>query len=154
MTALLVLFLATAFPSTSKTSWMRPEAFHLTIGMTRKEAMSTLKSSGWKARKADDRKQVILDYADDKTITLTFVGDRLRSIRFELFTILHDAHGAFDEEMAYLRTARGEPRKNSKSVALYDDALPNVMVVLANDPKSEQGQKGVGMVVVRYYDPR
>jgi len=36
---------------------------------------------------------------------------------------------------------------------VYDHTLPNVMVVLADDPKSANGQKGLGILVVRYYDP-
>ena len=156
MIAALALFLAAAaFPSTDKTSWMRPESFHLIVGMTRAEAMRVLDGNGWRPRKESDANRVVIDYADDKTLTLSFERDRLRSIRFELFTVLHDAKYAFAAETAYLRAAFGEPKKlKSKSIVLYDNALPNVMAVLSNDPKSEQGQKGVGMVVVRYYDPR
>ncbi len=36
---------------------------------------------------------------------------------------------------------------------IYDQALPNVMVVLADDPKTKQGMQGIGMLAVRYYDP-
>jgi hypothetical protein len=97
----------------------------------------------------------VVDYADDKTLTLVFERDRLKSARFELFLILHDAKSAFAEQTAYLRAKFGEPKKlKSKSIVVYDNALPNIMAVLSNDPNSEQGQKGVGMVVVRYYDPR
>ena len=155
MIALFTLFLATAFPSTDKTSWMRPESFHLVIGMPRQDAMQTLQSNGWKANSGGDAKQVVVDYAEDKTITLAFENGRLHSVRFEMFVILHDAKSAWAEETAYLRTTFGEPKKlKSKTIVLYDNALPNIMAVLSNDPKSEQGQKGVGMVVVRYYDPR
>lgn len=155
MIAFLALFLATAFPSSDKTAWMRPNSFHLVIGMPRAEAMRALASSGWKAKKGPDADHVVVDYADDKTLTLAFQRDRLKSARFELFVILHDAKSAFVEETAYLRATFGEPKKlKSKSVVLYDNALPNIMAVLSADPNSEQGQKGVGMVVVRYYDPR
>jgi len=151
---ILAILLATAFPSTDRTSWMRPQSFHLVIGMPRQEALRALESNGWKA-KSDNPRQVVVDYAEDKTLTLAFERGRLRSARFELFTILHDAKPAFEAEAAYLRATFGEPKKlKSKSVMLYDNALPNVMAVLSNDPKSEQGQKGIGMVVVRYYDPR
>jgi hypothetical protein len=151
----LALFLATAFPSGDKTSWMRLESFHLVIGMPREDAMRTLQSQGWKAKNDNDAKHVVVDYAHDKTITLAFERGRLQSVRFELFLVLHDAKSAWAEETAYLRATFGEPKKlKSKSVVLYDNALPNIMAVLSNDPKSEQGQKGVGMVVVRYYDPR
>ncbi len=154
MIAVVALFLATAFPSTDKTSWMRPESFHLVIGMPRAEALRVLQENGWKA-KPEGADHVAVDYADDKTITLAFQRDRLQWVRFELFVILHDSKSVFAQETAYLRSAYGEPKKlKSKSIVLYDNALPNVMAVLSNDPKSEQGQKGVGMVVVRYYDPR
>jgi hypothetical protein len=77
----------------------------------------------------------------------------LKSIRFELFTILPEAPKAFEEERAFLREALGEPRMGSKKILVYDQTLPNVMAILSADPKSEQAKKGIGMVVVRYYDP-
>src|SRR5436309_3545636 len=133
---------------------MRPESFHLIIGMPRADALRTLQSDGWKAKEGADAKHVEVDYDADKSFTLAFERGRLASVRFELYVILHDARSAFAEETAYLRSAFGEPKKKSKSVVVYDNKLPNVMAVLSNDPKSQQGQKGVGMVVVRYYDPR
>ena len=150
---ILALLLAVAFPSTDKTSWMRPESFHLVVGMPQEDALHALESNGWKTKR--DGEQLVVDYAEDKTLTLAFQRGRLHSVRFELFLILHDARSAFAEETAYLRKTFGEPKPlKSKSVVLYDNALPNIMAVLSADPKSEQGQKGVGMVVVRYYDPR
>jgi hypothetical protein len=153
MIAVLALFFATAFPSNSKTSWMRPESFHLTIGMKRAAAVKALESNGWKTKKGDAANQLVVDYAEDKSLTLQFSGERLTSIRFELFTILQDAPKAFEEERAFLRESLGKPRQGTKKILIYDHKLPNVMAVLSADPKSEQAQKGVGMVVVRYYDP-
>jgi hypothetical protein len=153
MIAVLALFFATAFPSNSKVSWMRPESFHLVIGMKRAAAVKALESNGWKTKKTNTAGQLVVDYADDKSLTLQFAGERLTSVRFELFTILHDAPKAFEEERAFLRESMGKPRQGTKKILIYDHKLPNVMAVLAADPKSEQAQKGVGMVVVRYYDP-
>ena len=153
MIAVLALFFATAFPSNSKTSWMRPESFHLTIGMNRAAAVKALESNGWKTKKGDSVGQLVVDYADDKSLTLQFAGERLTSIRFELFTILQDAPKAFEEERVFLRQSLGKPRQGTKKILIYDHKLPNVMAVLSADPKSEQAQKGVGMVIVRYYDP-
>jgi hypothetical protein len=153
MIAVLALLFATAFPSNSKTSWMRPESFHLTVGMKRAAAVKALESNGWRTKKGDAAGQLVVDYAEDKSLTLQFAGERLTSIRFELFTILHDAPKAFEEERAFLRQALGKPRQGTKKILIYDHKLPNVMAILAADPKSEQAQKGVGMVVVRYYDP-
>ena len=153
MIAVVALFFATAFPSNSKTSWMRPESFHLKIGMSRDAAVKTLESNGWKTKRGDGDQQLVVDYAEDKALTLQFERERLKSVRFELFTILQDAPKAFEEERAYLRESLGKPRMKSQKIVLYDQVLPNVMAVLSADPNSEQAQKGVGMLVVRYYDP-
>jgi hypothetical protein len=155
MIALAALLLVTTFPSSSKTSWMRPESFHLTIGMERAETVKTLEDRGWNIKEGDHVDQLVIDYGDDKAVTLQFQRDRLRSIRFELFIFLPEAKKAFDEERTFLRQSLGTPKKlKSKSVLLYDSILPNVMVVLNADPKSQNGKKGVGILVVRYYDPR
>ena len=153
MIALAAFLLATAFPSSSKTSWMRPESFHLAIGMSRAAAVQELESRGWKLRRGDDAAHWIVDYADDKSMTLLFNRERLHSVRFELFAIVGQARDAFAEERSFLRESLGKPRVSSKALVVYDDRLPNVMVVLNDDPKSESGQKGVGILVVRYYDP-
>jgi hypothetical protein len=154
MIAVIAFLLATAFPSQSRTSWMRPEAFHLAIGMSRADALKRLEDDGWKTKPGKDASQVVVDYTDERSMTLGFDRDRLSSIRFELFQVLPKIHGAFDEEKAYLKSKLGRPKRmKSKSVVLYENVLPNVMVVVSADPKSVQGQQGVGMLVVRYFDP-
>ena len=155
MPLLLILLLTTAFPSSNRTSWMRPEAFRLAVGMSRSAALAELEASGWKTKNGADGKSVDVDYADDKALTLEFHHDRLHALRFQLFAILPESHDAFEEEKSYLRKTFGEPKSkiNSKTIVLYDHTLPNVMVVLSADPKSETGQKGLGLLVVRYFDP-
>jgi hypothetical protein len=152
MPILLALLLATTFPSTSRTSWMRPQAFHLTVGMSRTEAMTALEK--WAPKPGKDANEVVVDYSDEKALTLGFTKERLSSIRFELFTFLPESRRAFDEERTRLVEERGKPRKATKSILIYDTALPNVMVVVNDDPKSSQGKKGIGVLAVRYYDPR
>ena len=154
MLTILAFILATAFPSASKTSWMRPESFHLSIGMSRVDAVKTLHDGGWKTQKGDGPNQLIVDYSGTQSLTLDFHRERLRSIRFELFTIINQIGKAFDEEKAYLHKAFGDPKPlRSKAMLVYDSMLPNVMAVVSNDPKSENGKKGLGVLVVRYYDP-
>jgi hypothetical protein len=87
-------------------------------------------------------------------MTLEFRDERLSAVRFELFVVLPDVRKAFDEERARLQRERGEPRKATKSILIYDNALPNLMVVVTDDPKSEQGKRGLGVLAARYYDPR
>jgi hypothetical protein len=151
MTTLLLVLLATQFPSNSQTAWMRPEAFHLRIGMGRGEAVRVLKTYNPKPGK--DANEIVVDYTSEKALTLDFKDDRLHSVRFELFAFLPEVRKAFTEEQKRLREARGVPRKSTKAILVYDNALPNVMVVLADDAKSQHGKMGIGMLAVRYYDP-
>lgn len=148
----LALLLATSFPSNNRTSWMRPDAFHLTIGMSRADALSALEK--WAPKRGRDAQEIVVDYSDDKALTLHFRKERLISVRFELFVFLPDIRLAFDEEKARLADTLGKPRKATKSILIYDNTLPNVMVVAADDPKSQQGKQGIGVLAVRYYDPR
>ncbi len=159
MAALLALLLAiasTSLPAASTTlpvvstttDWMRLDAFHLTIGMPRADAVDALRA--WDPKRGKDDSELIVDYASDKSLTLEFRKDRLRSVRFELFVLLPQVRKAFEEK----RAAMGEPRKATRSVLIYDDALPNAMVVVADDPSSAQGKKGLGVLAVRFYDPR
>lgn len=149
---ILLALLLTSFPATSKTSWMRLESFRLTIGMTREEAAKEI--TPYNPKLGKDKNEVVVDYSGDKALTLEFRNDRLHSVRFELFAFLPEIRKAFDEERSHLRKARGTPRKATKAVLIYDNALPNVIVAVTDNPKSEQGKKGLGVLAVRYYDPR
>jgi hypothetical protein len=149
---LAVLLLSTTFPSSSLTSWMRPESFHLQIGMGRAEAVGALQA--WNPKPGKDDNEIVVDYTGEKAMTLYFRENRLHSVRFELFAFLPEVRKAFSEEKERLREVRGVPRKSTKAILIYDEALPNVMVVLADDTKSAHGKQGIGMLAVRYYDPR
>lgn len=138
--------------ASNATEWMRPEAFHLTIGMSRENALSALEAWNPKPGKSGD--EIVVDYSGEKAMTLEFRKGRLTSVRFELFVLLPEVRKAFESERTYLRESRGEPRKATKSILIYDNALPNVMVVVTDDPKSEHGKRGLGVLAVRYYDPR
>ncbi len=133
---------------------MRPESFHLTIGMGRGEAVKRLQEAGWKPRKGDNADELVVDYTNTQSLTLAFRKNRLRSIRFEFFTIIDQVGSAFEEEKAYLKKTYGEPKAiASKTMLVYESTLPNIMAVVSNDPKSVNGRKGLGVLVVRYYDP-
>ena len=155
MISVIALLLATSFPSSTKTSWMAPESFRLVIGMSRIEAKNTLETSGWELKPGRNEDEVVIDYDEDKAMTLEFSRERLHSIRFELFALIPEIRKAFDEQQTLLRRVHGAPKKTvkSKSVVIYDDRLPNIMVVLSDDPRSEYGKKGLGYLAVRYYDP-
>jgi hypothetical protein len=143
-----ILALLLTIAAAPATDWMRLEAFHLTIGMPRADAVDAIRA--WHPKAGKDANEVYIDYTDDKSLTLEFRKERLRSVRFELFTLLPQVRKAFEEK----RAAMGEPRKATRSILIYDNALPNAMVVVADDPNSAQGKKGLGVLAVRYYDPR
>ncbi len=73
MALLLALLLSTAFPSTSRTSWMRPESFHLTIGMSRVEALEALEK--WAPKPGKDADEVVMGQEYDRK------GDVLHAAR-------------------------------------------------------------------------
>lgn len=149
MLLIVALLLSTAFPSSSRTAWMRPESFRLTMGMQRAEAVKRLKEDGWKPEKGDNANQLIVDYAGNKSLTLEFQKERLTSIRFELFVMIPEVGGAFEEEKTFLKNTFGEPKPvKSKSMVIYDSTLPNIMVVQTKDDT-----KGLGVLAVRYYNP-
>jgi hypothetical protein len=149
----LALVLVTPLPSASRTSWMRLESFRLTIGMPRQAAIDAIKP--WNPKKGKDENEVFILYGGgDKAVTLGFRNDRLQSVRFELFAFLADTRKAFDEEKGHLRESRGAPPKSTRSILIYDNALPNLMVVLSDDPNTQAGKQGLGMLAIRYYDPR
>src|SRR3954447_17608039 len=126
LTLLLTLFLASPFPSASKTAWMRPESFQLTIGMSRADTLKRLNDAGWKPKAGKKAHEFIIDYSDADSITLQFRKERLKAVRFEHFAFLQDARTAFDEETAYLREAYGTPKKlKVKTIVVYDRVLPN-----------------------------
>ena len=60
-----------AFPPTSRTPWMRLEAFHLAIGMTRAEAADA-RSRVEPEAAARTTNELVVDYSGDKALTLEF----------------------------------------------------------------------------------
>ena len=145
---LLIAILFAVAPSVSQTSWMRPDAFHLTIGMPKAQAIKVLAEGGVKLRDGDHAGQMIADITETKSITVEFSKERLQSIRFELFTPMEVIGAAFDEEKKYLRESLGAPKANSAKLVIYDATLPNVMAVVTTDMK-----QGLATLAVRYFDP-
>ena len=147
------LLLAISFPSNSKTSWMRPDSFHLTIGMSKSAAMAKLKDSEWDIEDRGDT--VNVEYDGNKALTLEFTKERLYGVRFELFGLIPEIKSAFDEERKFLKEHLGDPKKagHSDTIVIYDTLLPNIMMVASTELTTENGRKGIGRLVVRYFDP-
>lgn len=152
LTSIVAALLLVAATPTDRTEWMRPDAYHLRIGMHRSEAVEALRA--WTPKPGPSPDEVIVDFSGEKAATLQFKEDRLVSIRFELFVLLPESRKAFEQVRKALLDTLGAPRKAGKSVLVYDNALPNVMAAVSDDPASEQGKRGLGVLVVRWYDPR
>ncbi len=148
MPLLLAILFAVA-PSVSQTSWMRPDEFHLTIGMKKADAVKALSNGGVTLREGDHAGQMVADITPTKSLTIEFEKERLQSIRFELFVMSDLIGSAFEEEKKSLRESLGAPKAiSSKSMVIYDRTLPNVMAVMTIDKK-----QGLGTLAVRYFDP-
>jgi hypothetical protein len=146
---LIAIILFAVAPNVSQTAWMRPDAFHLTIGMTKGEAVKALADGGVTLRDGDHAGQMIADITPTKSLTLEFAKERLQSVRFELFTMSDVIGSAFEEEKKSLRDSFGAPKAiSSKAMVIYDRTLPNVMAVMTIDTK-----QGLGTLAVRYFDP-
>src|SRR6185436_5965620 len=120
------IFLQPALPGASQTSWMRPESFRVRVGMSRADVLERIESGGWKAKPGKNASQLVVDYTDERSLTLEFHRDRLHAVQFELFGLIPPIKQAFTEEKSYLADTLGAPRKASPSVVLYDAMLPNV----------------------------
>jgi hypothetical protein len=148
MPLLLAILFAVA-PTVSQTSWMHPEAYHLTIGMRKAEAVKVLARSSVTLRDGDHAGQMIADITPTRSITIEFAKNRLQSVRFELFVMSDQIAAAFAEEKRFLRDSLGTPKGiASKSMVIYDASLPNVMAVVTTDVK-----QGLSTLAVRYFDP-
>jgi hypothetical protein len=146
---LLLAILFAVSPSVSQTSWMRPDAFHLTIGMAKPAAVKALAAGGLVLRDGDHAGQMVADITPTKSITIEFAKERLQSVRFELFAMSDAMGAAFEEEKKFLRDSFGAPKSvASKSLVIYDATLPNVMAVVTTDVK-----QGLSTLAVRYFDP-
>jgi hypothetical protein len=152
MALLLALLLLDTPARKLDVDWMRLDAFHLSIGMTRMQVLSNL--AAWTPKQGKDSNELLVDYTDDKSLTLEFRNERLHAVRFEYFVMLPQVRLAFERQRAQLEHDFGKPRKATKSILIYDDRLPNVMVAVTDDPNSEQGKQGLGVLAVRYHDPR
>lgn len=150
----LSLFLS-AFPSNSTSSWMQPEAFHLRLNMPKGEVLKALKQRGWRVEKGKQVTQQVLQYDDRKTVTMMFINDRLHSMRFEMIDFFPAVQSGFKEQKATLSKSLGTPSAHfsTDKILVFDKRRPNVHVVLTTDPASDMGKQGIGMLVVRYFDP-
>jgi hypothetical protein len=153
MIGLLFLAALNAFSAPTKTSWMSPEAFHLSVGMRRSRAVAVLEGGGWKPRAGKAPNHLIVDYGEQRSITMEFERDHLRSIRFELFDFIPAVKSAFAEEAAELKSRYGPAHKKAASILIYEKRRPNIMVVMSTDARTTAGKEGLGFLTVRYFEP-
>jgi hypothetical protein len=153
MLGLLLLAVLDAFPAPTTTSWMSPQAFHLSVGMRRSKVVAVLEGGGWKPRPGKAANHLVIVYGEQRSITLEFERERLRSIRFELFDFIPAIKSSFAEESAELESRYGPARKKAAGILVYEERQPNIMVVMSTDPRTTAGRQGLGFLTVRYFEP-
>jgi len=152
--AILTCFLlAATLPSTSRTAWMTPEAFRLSVGMRRDAAIRELKRSArdWKKGKVTD--EIVVAYEEGKTVTLKFGSGRLQSIRFELVGFIPAIKQGLIERAGELGHLMGPGKKLGSSTISYETRTLHVMLVSAISRETSFGKQGLGYLVVRYFEP-
>jgi hypothetical protein len=153
MLGILLLAVLDTFPATTKTSWMSPQAFHLSVGMRRSKVVAVLEGGGWKPRPGKAANHLVVEYGEERSITLEFERDHLRSIRFELFDFIPAIKSSFAEQSADLERRYGPARRKAAGILLYEERRPNIMVVMSTDPRTTAGRRGLGFLTVRYFEP-
>jgi len=153
--AAVALVLATAFPSASTISWMRPEAFRLSVGMKRDQALQRLRERGLESKKGKIVGEVVVPYDEGKTVTLQFRAARLQSLRFELVGFIPKIRQGFREEIELLEKKEGRKRSasTSKSIVIFEERAPHIMVVTSTEAPTGFGKQGIAYLVVRYFEP-
>ena len=131
---------------------MKPELLHLTIGMSREEAMAAIGSYGPKV-KGDE---ATFDYTDRTwkicDVTLQFQHERLRAIRYEesvscgTSNAMNALHFAFDEANGIFHEWFGQATKETPTLVMFD--RPRMMAILSIDQIHQKAA-----IVVVYYDP-
>jgi hypothetical protein len=145
----------TSFPASSQTSWMQPAAFHLRLNMTKSEVARVAKEHGWKLQKGKQPTHQVINFDDRKTVTLMYFNKRLQSIRFEMVDFFPAVKSGFGEQKTLLSKNLGgaSTQFSTDTILVFDKKRPNVHVFLTADKTSDMGKQGIGMLVVRYFDP-
>lgn len=153
---LLQFLLQGAMPVQATTDWMSPTWLGVSIGMPRADVEAAIGRAGLKAEPGKYSRQLVVRYAETKTVTMQFVDDHLQSIRFELVDFIPVVRSAYESRLATIEKDAGHaPPKQSgeRAVVLFNRANPNIMVVLSTVPNDDFGKQGLGFLAIRWFDP-
>ncbi|MFA6959008.1 MAG: hypothetical protein WC538_24310 [Thermoanaerobaculia bacterium] len=159
MFALLVLLqflMQGGAPAVSSHDWMSPDKLGLCIGMARPDVEAAVERAGLKAEPGKYSRQLVVHYAETRTVTMQFVDDRLQSIRFELVDFIPSVRGAYKERLGAIEKTVGyqaAKQKGDRAVVTFNRETPNVMVVLSTVPDDAFGRQGLGFLAIRWFDP-
>lgn len=133
---------------------MDPAAFQLRVGMSEADATAALRQHGWKTERGKAAGETIVSYEQGRTLTIVAERGKVRSIRFELVGFVPDVQQAFQERQKTLRRELGQPSEHAKgSTLIWEKSAPNVIAVVSTDRTTSYGRQGLGVFVVRYFDP-
>lgn len=136
----------------SKTAWMEPARFGLEVGMTRADAEKAIGTSGLETKEGKEPHHLLVEVAENRTITLDLEGGTLRSIRFELVDFLPEIRAAWKEGAFRLQSRHGAPtRRTERPMTLaWIETDPQIYVFASTEKQGAFGEQGLGFLVIRY----
>lgn len=145
-----------AAPAASGSDWMTPDRYGICIGMSRGDVEAAVDRAGLRMEAGKYPRQLVVRYAETKTITLQFVDDKLQSVRFELVDFIPVVRRAYEERVGVIEKTLGyeaAKTKGDRAVVTFNRETPNVMVVLSTMPNDDFGKQGLGFLAIRWFDP-
>lgn len=152
---LVSLLALSAFPSATPSSWMYPESFHLELGSERSSIEKEFEARNWALEEGKGYEELVHEYDEGRTLSLSFLDDRLTSIRFELATFPPTSREAFDELRNELTLRYGDAKELGSERALaFSDGELSVHLVLLDRFDGDPGSAPVEVVVTRFFRRR
>lgn len=154
MTTLLLALVAlvSPFPSSTPASWMSPESFRLALGQEQTVVEECFEERGWELTEGKGYQELIHEYDNGRTVSLSFLEGRLSSARFELATFPPESTQAFDELKVLLAERFGQGRVLVEDKVLsFEGEHVAAHLVLLDRFEGTGGGVPVQIIVARYF---
>lgn len=134
---------------------MDPAAFRVAVGMSEREVRERFTAAGVELQAGEEPGELVGNYEDGKTVTIHFRDGRVDSLRFELVDFLPLMTKHWEDVSARLKKKLGAPTTAvpGADVLIWQENRPNVIAALSRRRDDRFGEKGLGFVVIRYFEP-
>lgn len=152
MITLLLWVAGGVFPSATTSSWMSPAAFQLQLGDERAAVEARFRERGWRLEEGKAYGELVHEYDEGRTVSLTFADDLLVSARFELASFPPESRDAFKELRGRLARSYGEGRVLADDLIVFSRGEVLVHLVLLDRLDGDTGAEiPIQLVVARYF---